>query len=200
MQLTATLTRSSKLSRWLDSKIDGVAIPSTVRARMAGGCLDQALEHPKAIALLVRRRHFGSALALVRLAFESYVRGVWLHQCATDAEVTRYTKDKLKKEFGAMLEEIEKTDAFNEGVLSAIKKRSWRAMNSFTHSGYSQAVRRNTSNSIEPNYDEHELLEALQFANAIALLAAIQVASLADNVDLAYDFLKKARRLQPIAA
>jgi hypothetical protein len=73
-------------------------------------------------------------------------------------------------------------------------------MNSFTHSGYSQAVRRNTSNSIEPNYDEHELLEALQFANAIALLAAIQVASLADNVDLAYDFLKKARRLQPIAA
>ena len=200
MKLTATLVRSSKLSRWLDSKIDGVAIPSTVKARMAGGCLDQALEHQKAIVLLVRRHHFGSALALVRLAFESYVRGVWLHQCATDAEVTRYTKDKLKKEFGAMVEEIEQTDAFNEGVLSAIKKRSWRAMNSFTHSGYSQAVRRNTSDSIEPNYDEREVLEALQFANAIALLASLQVASLAGNVDLAYDFLKKAKRLQPIAA
>lgn len=199
MQLTATLTRSYTLSRWLDSKIDGVAIPSTVRARMAGGCLDQALEHQKAIVLLVRRRHFGSALALVRLAFESYVRGVWLHQCATDGEVTKYTKDKLKKDFGPMLEDIEKTDAFKEGALSTIKKRSWRAMNSFTHSGYSQAVRRNTSDSMEPNYDEYEVLEALQFANEIALLASVQVASLADNVDLGYDFLKKAKRLQPIA-
>jgi hypothetical protein len=167
---------------------------------MAGGCLDQALEHQKAIVLLVRRQHFGSALALIRLAFESYVRGVWLHQCATDTELTKYTRDKLKKEFYELIAEIEQTEAFKEGVLSAIKKRSWRAMNSFTHSGYSQAVRRNTEDSIEPNYEEQEILEVLQFSNAIALLTCIEIASLANNGDLAYEFLKKAKRLRPVAA
>jgi hypothetical protein len=200
MQLTAPLAQSSRLSRWIDTKINGVAIPSTVRGRMAGGCLDQALEHQKAIVLLVRRQHFGSALALIRLAFESYVRGVWLHQCATDTELTKYTRDKLKKEFYEIIAEIEQTEAFKEGVLSATKKRSWRAMNSFTHSGYSQAVRRNTEEFIEPNYEEPEILEVLQFSNAIALLTCIEIASLANNRDLAYEFLKKAKRLRPVAA
>ena len=167
---------------------------------MAGGCLDQALEHQKAIVLLVRRHHFGSALALIRVAFESYVRGVWLHQCATDTELSNYTRDKLKKEFYQLIAEVETTEAFKEGVLSAIKKRSWKAMNSFTHSGYSQAVRRNTQDSIEPNYEEKEVLEVLQFSNAIALLSCIEIASLANNVDLAYEFLKKAKRLRPVAA
>ena len=158
------------------------------------------MEHQKAIVLLVRRRHYGSALALVRLAFESYVRGVWLHHCATEAELTKYTKDKLKKEFGALLEEIETVEAFTEGVLSAVKKRSWKPMNSFTHSGFSQAVRRNTTDSIEPNYEEQEILEALRFSSAIAMLAAIRIASLANNVELANDFLKKTKRMRPIAA
>ena len=167
---------------------------------MSAGCLDQAMEHQKAIVLLVRRQHYGSALSLVRLAFESYVRGVWLHHCATEAELNKYTGDKLKKEFGALLKEIETVEAFTAGTLSVIKKQSWKAMNSFTHSGYSQAVRRNTTNSIEPNYDEQEVLEALQFSNTVALLASIQIASLANNAELANDFLKKAKRLRPIAA
>ena len=200
MHLTSPLTQSSRLCRWIDTKIDGVAIPSTVRGRMADGCLDQALEHQKAIVLLVCRHHFGSALALIRVAFESYVRGVWLHQCATDTELSKYTRDKLKKEFHELIVEVETTEAFKEGVLSAIKKRSWKAMNSFTHSGYSQAVRRNTEDSIEPNYDEQEILEVLQFSSAIALLSCIEIASLANNVDLAYEFLKKAKRLRPVAA
>ena len=73
-------------------------------------------------------------------------------------------------------------------------------MNSFTHSGYSQAVRRSTTDSIEPNYEEHEILEALQFSNAIAMLAATQIASLANNVELANDLLKKTKRMWAIAA
>ena len=200
MNTSPAVNRSSKLLRWLDSKIDGTAIPSSKRARMSAGCLDQAMEHQKAVVLLVHRRHYGSALALIRLAFESYVRGVWLHHCATEAELTKYTKDKLKKEFGALLGEIETVEAFTEGVLSAVKRRSWNAMNSFTHSGYSQAVRRNTTDSIEPNYEEHEILEALQFSNAIAMLAAIQIASMANNVELANDLLKKTKRMWAIAA
>ena len=199
MNTRSAVTRSSKLSRWLDSKIDGTEIPSSKRARMSAGCLDQAMEHQKAIVLLVRRQHHGSALSLVRLAFESYVRGVWLHHCATETELNEYTRDKLRKEFSVLIKEFEVVEAFTAGTLSAIKKRSWPTMNSFTHSGYNQAVRRNKIDSIEPNYGEQEVLEALQFSNTIALLASIQIASLANNVELANACLKKAKRLLPIA-
>jgi hypothetical protein len=166
---------------------------------MSAACVDQAMEHQKAIVLLIRRRHYGSALALVRLVFEAYVRGTWLHHCATDTEVTQYSKNRLQKEFRTLVSELEALESFKSGVLSAVKKRSWSAMNSFTHSGFAQAVRRNTENSIEPNYADGELLDALNFANAISLLSAVQIATLAADDALANEFLKKAKRLRSVA-
>lgn len=167
--ISAVVEKSENLTHWIDSKVDGFEVPSILRFRLSAGCIDQALEHQKSIILLVRYKHFGSALALVRLIFESYVRGVWIHQCASDAEVEMFAKDKLKKSFPELLREIEKQDGFDDGILSSIHLRSWDAMNSFTHTGYKQSVRRNTETSIEPNYSEEEILETLNFANALVI-------------------------------
>lgn len=68
-------------------------------------------------------------------------------------------------------------------------------MNCFTHSGYSQAVRRNTESTIEPNYDEEEILESLNFANAIGLLTAMAIAFMAGRGPLAISVLDKAKGL-----
>jgi hypothetical protein len=65
-------------------------------------------------------------------------------------------------------------------------------MNSYTHSGYLQVVRRITANSIEPNYSEAEITEALNFANTVGLMSAIEVALLARRYEIANAFLEKA--------
>jgi hypothetical protein len=195
MNIAELVSESEALIQWLDQRIDGVEIKSEERLRLAAGCLDVALEHQKAIVLLVSRYLYGSAFSLVRLIFESYVRGVWLHSCASDSELARFKAGKLDKTFGTLIQELEQLDGFNVGVLSAAKNAWWNAMNSFTHSGYLQVVRRNTEITIQPNYTEGETLEALNFANAVGVLSAIAIALLAENTELASSLLEKAKAL-----
>ena len=193
MNTQETIEKSELLIQWLDKQIDGLEVSSDERMRLSGACLDMALEHQKAIVLLVATKLYGSAFSLVRLLFESYVRGVWLQLCASESEIGKYKNDKLGKNFYTLIQEIEKCDGFEEGILSAAKTENWIAMNSFTHSGYLQAVRRNKEESIEPNYTDEEIVELLKITNALGMLSVLQIAILADKNELADEILKKSK-------
>lgn len=192
MKISELIIKSEELIQWLNQHIDGIEISAEERIRLAAGCLDTALEHHQAILLLVARSLFGSAFALVRLLFEAYVRGIWLHRCASDSDLELFRIGKLDKKFGTLIEEIEGIDGFDEGVLSHAKLKSWSAMNSYTHTGFMQIVRRNTASAIEPNYTEDEILEVLNFANAIGLLSALEISHLSRSKELANSILEKA--------
>lgn len=199
MTLASRIKNFEQLIQWLDSRIDGVEIKSVIRHRLAGGCLDVAREHQKAIVLLIAHRLYGSAFSLVRLIFEAYVRGVWLHQCASDVDLKRFETGALDRTFHSLIADIERLESFSAGVLSAVKKKSWSAMNSFTHTGFAQVVRRNKEGTIEPNYGEAELLQALDFANGIALMAAVEIAHLANDDALANELLEKAKEISKLS-
>lgn len=196
MNIATLVSESEVLIQWLDKHIDGLEIKADERLRLAAGCLDVALEHHKAIVLLVSYSLYGSAFALVRLLFEAYVRGIWLHGCASNSDIERFKAGKLNKTFSALIQEVEGLDGFNIGALSAAKSTAWRAMNSYTHSGYFQVVRRNTETTIEPNYTEDEIMEVLNFANAVGLLSAVATALFAENEQLANAVLEKAKTYQ----
>jgi len=197
MRTKELIIKSEELIQWLDKHIDGIEISSEERTRLAAGCLDTALEHHQAILLLVSRSLFGSAFALVRLLFEAYIRGIWLHRCASDSELELFKAEKLDKKFGTFIQEIERIEGFEECVLSNAKLKSWSAMNSYTHTGFMQIVRRNTASAIEPNYTEGEILEALNFANAIGLLSALEISHLAGSEELANSILEQAKGIGP---
>ena len=193
MSVDQLIQDSEQLIQWLDNSIDGLDVKSDLRTRLSAGCLDVALEHQKAIHLLVSHKLYGSAFALARLIFEAYVRGVWLKWCATDKEVERFKSGKLDKEFGELVQEIEKLDGFDEGVLSDIKIKTWKTLNSFTHSGYAQVVRRNTESTIEPNYTDAEKIELLNFAMSIGLFTGMAIAYISGRNELASSMLEKAK-------
>ncbi len=199
MGLSASISEAEELVQWLDSRIDGIEIPSELRSRFAGGCLDVALEHQKAIVLLVAGKLYGSAFSLVRLMFEAYVRGVWLHQCASENEIKKFESDSLGRSFDSLLGDIEKLESFSAGILSTLKKKSWSAMNSFTHTGFSQVVRRNKEGTIEPNYHEGELLEIVNFASGFGIMSAVEIAHLASNEVLANALLVKAKEIAKVS-
>ncbi len=179
---------------WIDSRVNGVVLPADIRSRLAAACLHQALEHSRSIIVLIERQLTGSAFALVRSLFESFVRGAWLHQCATEQDIARYMDDKLEIMFAAMLAQLEQTDAYSAGSLSAVKQRSWPAMNSFTHTGFRQTVRRNTGTSVDANYPEEEVLQALGFATATAYMGAVEIAHLSGSEALANELLARIKR------
>lgn len=196
MTHTQLIEDSEKLINWLDRQIDGLAVQADWRHRAAAGCLDLTMEYQKAIVLLVAKNIYGPAFSLMRLTTESYVRGIWLHKCATEEDLEKFTKDKVPH-FRELLEEVEKLESHQDKVLSKMKKRSWKAMNSCTHTGYHQVIRRQTETSIEANYDDDEIRELVNFANAIGYLAAIATCDLADNAELANTILDKIKSERP---
>jgi hypothetical protein len=191
-----SISNSEKLIQWADSKIDGLEVSSDDRPRIVASCLNIALEHQKAIILLIANKLYGSAFALIRLLFEAYVRGVWLNYCASDKEIDKFKKGKLDKKFGELIKDIEKCDGYNGGTLSSAKKAGWEVMNSFTHSGFSQIIRRNTDSTIEPNYEIQEIEEAINFTNAIGLLSYLEISFLAKKAEFSIEILEKIKEIK----
>ena len=191
-----SISNSEKLIQWADSKIDRLEVSSDDRPRIVASCLDIALEHQKAIILLIANKLYGSAFALIRLLFEAYVRGLWLNYCANDKEINKFKKGNMDKEFGKLIEDIEKIDGYNVGTLSRAKKAGWKVMNSFTHSGFIQIIQRNTKSTIEPNYEIEEIEEAINFTNAIGLLSCLEISFLSKKEKLSIEILEKVKEIK----
>ncbi len=187
----ATVASAEARIAHLALKIEGLEFPASDRNRLSAACFHQALEHHEAIILLVRRKLIGSALALVRPLFEIYVRAIWLGKCATDLDLGRFQKGKLEREFAGLVADIESHEGYNVGVISGVKKNSWRAMNDFTHGGPLQVIRRITADSIAANYSPQEVQEVVTFAGAIGLLATAEIALLAGREDIATALLEE---------
>ena len=200
MSVAEEVDRSVALIQWLDEKLNGLSISSSERARLSAAAFDVAHEHHKAIVLLIHNKLPGSAFALARPLLESYLRGEWILQCATDSDIGSILKDKRRPTFERLINDIEALEGFRIGVLSSLKGALWNSLNSYTHSGFLQLVRRMTSETIEANYDEAELVEVLRFSASYAIVSAIGSAHVAQNVSLAEALLQKAKEYQGRAA
>jgi hypothetical protein len=185
------IAQAFELHDWATQRLDGLDISRDRRILLAVSCYDVAIEHHIGIAALLPSRINGSAFALVRPLFETFVRGVWLRHCATDEQIDQYVGDRLNLKFWQILEAVEKVDGFGDGVLSGLKKNAWRAMNSYTHGGIQQAGRRTSGAYIEPDFPAEEIIEVIKLAGSFCLLAFQQVAIEAKRMDLAELALEK---------
>ena len=152
-----------------------------------------ALEHHKAAILLIARKLTGTAFSIMRIQFEAYIRGVWLHQCATETELSAFTDDRLNYSFAELVTAVEELEGFSDGILMKAKTSSWKAMCSFTHTGYLQAIRRNKAATLEPDYEDEELVTVLGFTNAIAILAGLEITHMANATDISNELLNLAQ-------
>lgn len=175
------LNAANAYGEWLRLAVHERVLPASQRVRASAGCLAIAQDHHHAIVVLLDSRLYASVFALIRVAFEAYIRGEWLSLCATDAEVRRFLKGKDRPEINVLLEALEKTPAFQEQALSKIKKRTWNSMCAYTHTGGLHVQRWITVDGIEPNYSKEELLEALRFADIIASLSVLGVLTIAND-------------------
>ncbi len=177
--------------KWIDENLTGIELPTDERSMLSAGCFDVSIEHQAAIALLFSSGLYGSMFALLRVVTESLVRGLWLLHCATDAELSQFKKGQVKKEFGTLIKEIENSIGISTPVLSNLKAIAWTAMNGFTHTGFNQVSRRHGEGSVGSNYPDDELNQAQSLTGALGLIAAVQLASLANLPDLIQDTMQR---------
>lgn len=195
MNIAPGLRRASELSDLLARKLHEQPLRQSLRNRVAGACFAVALDHQQAVVVLLEHSPpiYSSAFALVRPAYESYVRGLWLSHCASDEQVESFLQGGNRLDMASLVAAVEKAGEFDGSQLSGIYKKNWSAFSSYTHTGGLQVQRWNTSEAIEPSYAESEINEVLRFTSAIALLSAVSVAALARNEELAQELLAIAK-------
>jgi len=184
MELADSIQEHRKLQLWLDHQLSDVSYPNSARNRYASACFDMVLEHYKAITELINLRLPGSAFALSRLLFESCVHGIWLHRCATERDLDRYQRDKFDKKMLVLIADVEKTEGFEEHTFSKAKAKTWKLLNSLTHSGYEQLGRRFNGDIQEPSYSDSDQMIMLNHAKALAFISVNMVSLVSDNAEL----------------
>jgi len=191
MKAAAEHARLLKLMTWIDQRTSGVTLPADERSMLAIGCLDVAIEHQAAIALLHSSELHGSELALLRVLAESVVRGLWLLLCATDQQLQKFKNGKLESTFAELIADVEEKMGTPNGALSGFKATAWTALNGFTHTGFHQVSRRHSPGKVEGSYSEDELAKALGVAGALGLIAAGQIIALSNHPEFLPDFFER---------
>ncbi len=181
----AGIAKVSDLLAWIDQKLNGIELKGDHRHRIPAQLFDLSLEHAAGILRLVAGASYASAFALVRCEFECFVRGAWLHHRATDAEIEEFVeKDEIKPKMWELIEALEQAPPFQDKLLSSVKDRAWKPMNGYTHGGIHQVSRRLVGNYIEPFFEDEAVLEVIQFAGTMALIAFGEIAMMAGRNDL----------------
>ena len=196
------LKESERILNWVHSKLDGMKIPQLPddkRSQLASACWHVAIEHSMAIVVLVHETLHGSALALMRLLFEAYVRGMWLMYAATNEDIDRAGRDQFPS-CSDIVTGLEKSHHFSSRPFSAVKNQSWKRLCSFTHTGYQQIGARLTPQGLGYDYQDSEILEALHWADMLTLLAVVAFAEWTANEPLAREALVQLRRIEVYAA
>ena len=174
---------------WVQEHLDGrqlPGLPTIKRHQLASACLHVAVEHSQAIIVLVEEKLFASALALVRPLFESYLRGTWLLNAASDAQIDDAGRDRFPGA-GVMVDDLEK-----KGLsLTHVKQQWWNTLCSYTHTGYQQIGARLTSDGLGSNYKDEEVEMALRMSINFSLVTVMQFAALVNDEALASAALER---------
>ncbi|MCA9643807.1 MAG: hypothetical protein KC492_24105 [Myxococcales bacterium] len=159
--------------------------PANDRARVAASCFSIAMDHHHAIIVLLGSKLYASCFALLRILFEACVRGAWLMESATDAQVRSYLDGTEPPKIRKMTEELEKSKPEHERWLSVLLQKNWQALCGYTHTGGIHVQRWNTAGAIEPAYSREEIVEALRFADGFVAFAVLSVLRLVDDTQTA---------------
>lgn len=179
MTLNEILAGTHQLISVIGDNVDDLPLEQNSKNVAAAGCLHLSIEHHASIALLVRYNyHRGSAAALIRPQFEAYLRGAWLHRCATEEEAEAFLNDKNPPDLPEMIKKIERNEYFKNGELSALKHKLWPALCSYTHAGGLHITRRVSATEIVSNYSDEEMMEMLQVSNFLALISTAKIAEI----------------------
>src|SRR5439155_17873438 len=144
------------------------------------------IEHHEAMLVLIRAGKVGSAFALARSIFESMYRGMWINFVATDQEIEQFEKnDKIPLTLGKLADAIDKGYRA-DGRFADLKRRAWKALNSYTHTGLLQLGRRFTGHKLQPAYRDQEIVDVTTSTTTCVLVLVSRffaVHNFADDVN-----------------
>ena len=186
-RIREALQRGHVVMGLLASRQNDLAVDAQPASQLAAACQMVAQDHHAAILCLMEMQLYASSFALGRLLWEAYVRGCWLDECATDAQVRAFANGGQPPSMKLLIAELEKHDRFAGGTLGRTHRDHWDELCSYTHTGVLQARGWISATAIEPNYPDPLVAELVDFATGIAILSGLAVTALGDHATLAVE-------------
>ncbi|MCC4861768.1 hypothetical protein L3V35_09130 [Vibrio sp. L5-1] len=164
------------------------------RVRVSKIMCSVSLEHAESLKILLATRNFTSALGLLRLQFESLVRGMWVLYAASDIAVSKLTAELNEENqkrannlpmLSEMISQLEKKAPKNAvDPILEFKEYSWKPLSSYVHGGL-HAVDRHSK-----GYPVAMLEQVLKASNGVNGLVAVFGSILTGQTNLTKDVYK----------
>lgn len=188
------LARSAEYENYVDYILRQPLFDDSDRVRVSKIMCSVSLEHAESLKILLATRNFTSALGLLRLQFESLVKGMWVLYAASDIAVSKLTA-KLNEEnqkrannlpmLSEMISQLEKKAPKNAvGPILEFKEYSWKPLSSYVHGGL-HAVDRHSK-----GYPVAMLEQVLKASNGVNGLVAVFGSILTGQTNLTKDVYK----------
>lgn len=189
-ELNRVIARSSEFEAELASIFESVTFPSDSKSQVIITTYEIAQEHAIALRELIKHRLLTSGMAMLRLQFEAVVKELWVLYIASDTFINKLIAPlTLESEQVAsnslptckvMLSEIERKGPVGlHRHLGTFKDQSWRALNSFVHSGI-HAISRHRN-----GYPAQLFINVVRQSNNLTHLSAVGLASYSQDQELA---------------
>lgn len=162
---------------WNENSLCGLELDAPLPDHMSTVAFAVVHEHQASATLLVKQGLMGSATALMRPAFEAFVRGLWL-QWANDQELAHFQKghdtatpDKLIRKV------VQRSGIQRYADLEDTWDQSAKTMHGYVHHGYQSLIRRSGEIDTPPE----EVVDLLGFSTSMALHASLEILELAEK-------------------
>ncbi len=157
----------------------------SMRAESSRIMCSVSFEHAESAKILLATRNFTSALGLLRMQYESFVRAMWLYYSASDIAVSKLMADLTNESakrankipmLSEMLKNLEgKAPQVAMDQLLEFKQYSWKPLSSYVHGGI-HAINRHSI-----GYPEPLLIQALKASNGVSMMVGMLLVILAKN-------------------
>lgn len=162
---------------WNETSLSGLVLHAPDPDHMAAVAFAVVHEHQASAALLVKHGLLGSATALMRPAFEAFVRGIWL-QWADNQELAHFQKGRDTATPDKIIRKVVKRSGVQRYAdLLDTWQQSEKTMHGYVHHGYQSLIRRSGEIDTPPE----EVVDLLGFSTSMALHASLEILELAEK-------------------
>jgi len=190
--LSEIITASKEPGIWAHEQTNETQMPNDRRKRISLSIFQQSLDIGDAILVLFESNLPGPAFALARPLLESYVRGVWLLNHASEEQIDNFVNGKCPK-FPELLNDIGDDADTGGSWIRATTDLNLKAFHDLTHGGIEHVNRRITENYIEPNYPEEESIRLMQLRNEVHINITTFLLSLLNKEDALKQLYEKSK-------
>jgi hypothetical protein len=179
--------QSSDFAEALWSHLSGVEFDGSAKSQLTESVCVIAIEHGHSVRTLVAVGNPTSAIAMIRLQFETTVRAIWILFAADEEWASRYitpigsgpVNEPRTPSMDEMLVAIHKNAPPAVGrMLGGLKDAGWKPMNSYVHDGIHPVI------YTRQGYPPEFMVQTLRNSNGLSSMVAMVIAMMSGDPNM----------------